>query len=148
MYLALARPHIGYAAQIWSPQSIDLTLKTRKNSAKGLKMYFKPTIQQLRRLQFKATVTESLACMLLAGIFALYRALTFWRIQDLLLVVVQSVLPHVRSTKCMRSTNTYIVKYDVPKCRTTTYQHSFTIRVTRIWNLLANHIRTLVFYAI
>ena len=52
-----------------------------------------------------------------------------------------SVLPHVRSARCTRSTTSGIIKYDVPKCKTTTYQNSYTVRVIRTWNILANDIK-------
>ena len=139
MYLALVRPHIGYATQIWAPQSIDLILKLeriqRRASRYILNLPFSSCEDYSSRLQ-------SLNLLPICYWQEYLDLVFFYKSTHGLVNLNQSVLPHLRSTRCTRSTNTDIVKYDVPKCKTTTYQHSYTIRVTRIWNLLAKDIRT------
>ena len=34
------------------------------------------------------------------------------------------------------------IKYGVPKCKTTTYQRSYIVRVTRTWNIVADELNT------
>ncbi len=139
MYLALVRPHIGYATQIWAPQSIDLILKPKRIQRRAsryiLNLPFNSCEDYSSRLQ-------SLNLLPICYWQEYLDLVFFYKSTHGLVNLNQSVLPHLRSTRCTRSTNTGIVKYDVPKCKTTTYQHSYTIRVTRIWNLLAKDIRT------
>jgi hypothetical protein len=45
-----------------------------------------------------------------------------------------------RTRRTTRSTSSNRLKYVIPKCRTTTYQKSFLVRVCRVWNYLADEL--------
>ena len=49
--------------------------------------------------------------------------------------LIPRVRTNIRHTKSSNNPNT---KYVVPKSKTTTYQRSFLVRVTRTWNILAD----------
>ena len=52
-----------------------------------------------------------------------------------------SVLPEVRKYgRRNRSSPSNVNKYIIKKCKTTTYQKSFLIRTSRIWNCLADEL--------
>ena len=55
--------------------------------------------------------------------------------------VNSSVLPEVRKYgRRTRSSTSNVNKYIIKKCKTTTYQKSFLIRTSRIWNCLADEL--------
>ena len=55
--------------------------------------------------------------------------------------VNSSVLPGVRKYgRRTRSSTSNVNKYIIKKCKTTTYQKSFLIRTSRIWNCLADEL--------
>ena len=41
LYLALVRPHLGYATQIWAPQSIELIVKLERIQRRATKFILK-----------------------------------------------------------------------------------------------------------
>ena len=52
-----------------------------------------------------------------------------------------SVLPEVRKySRRTRSSTSNVNKYIIKKCKTSTYQKSFLIRTSRIWNCLADEL--------
>jgi hypothetical protein len=38
LYLAIVRPHLGYATQVWSPQSIDLIRRVERVQRRATKV--------------------------------------------------------------------------------------------------------------
>ena len=54
-----------------------------------------------------------------------------------------SIIPRVRSTRCTRSSaDVKSIKYDIPRCKTTTYQRSYIVRVAWTWNVLADDLNS------
>jgi hypothetical protein len=113
-YLALVRSHFGYATQIWAPQSIELINhleRTQRRATKYiLNLPFSSDIDYKSRLQ-------SLHLL----------PICYWHEY---LDLIQS------SGRTTRSNSSNTVKYVIPRCKTTSYQKSFLIRTSRIWNTL------------
>ena len=55
LHLPLVRPHLGYATQIWAPQSIELIVKLKRIQRRAtkfiLKLPYSPNISYKSRLQ-------------------------------------------------------------------------------------------------
>ena len=136
MYLALVRPHISYATQIRSPQSIDLILKLERIQRRASRYIL---ILPFSSCEDYSSRLQSLNLLPICYWQEYLDLVFFYKSTHGLVNLNQSVLPYVSSTRCTRSTNTDIVKYDV---QLTYYQYLYTIRVTRIWNILAKDIRT------
>ena len=94
MYLALVRPHIGYATQIWAPQSIDLILKLeriqRRASRYILNLPFSSCEDYSSRLQ-------SLNLLPICYWQEYLDLVFFYKSTHGLVNLNQSVLPHLRN---------------------------------------------------
>ena len=93
LYLALVRPHLGYATQIWAPQSIELIVKLeriqRRTTKFTLKLPYSSNISYKSRLQ----------TLNLIPIFYWHELLDltfFFKLTHGLVNVNSSVLPEVR----------------------------------------------------
>ena len=65
----------------------------------------------------------------------------FFKLIHKLVNISESVIPKPRTSRPTRYSNSDMtVKFNVPKCKTTTYQKSFTVRTTRIWNSIADQL--------
>ena len=65
----------------------------------------------------------------------------FFKLTHGLVNVNSSVLPEVlKYGRRTRSSTSNVNKYIIKKCKTTTYQKSFLIRTSRIWNCLADEL--------
>lgn len=67
----------------------------------------------------------------------------FLQIDTWFLRVKSHIVPRKRiSTRCTRSSsNPDVPKYSIPNSKTLTYQRSFVVRATRIWNTLADELK-------
>ena len=138
LYLALVRPLLGYATQIWAPQSIKLIFKLehiqRHASKFILKLPYSSNISYMSRLQTLNLIPICYWNELLDLTF-------FFKLTHGLVNVNSSVLPEVRKYgRRTRSLTHNDNKYIIKKCKTTTYQKSFLIRTSRIWNCLAEEL--------
>lgn len=140
LYLALVRPHLGYATQVWAPQSIELMKSVeqvqRRATKYVLKLPFQSQTSYKERLQLCNLLPLTYWHEYLDLIF-------FFKAINNLTFIGPNVLPSLRSTvRTTRSspdpdTSTFNKK----KCRTTTYQRSFIARTCRVWNTLPHHLR-------
>ena len=138
LYLALVRPHLGYATQIWAPQSIELIVKLeciqRRATKFILKLPYSSNISYTSRL-------ETLNLILICCWHELLDLTNFFKLTHGLVNVNVSVLPEVRKYgRRTRSSNSNVNKYITKKCKTSSYQKSFLIRTSRIWNCLADEL--------
>ena len=136
IYLALVRPHLGYATQIWAPQSIDLILRMERIQRRATKyvlnLSFSCSDSYVSRLR-------SLSLLPICYWHEYLDMVLFFKIVHNLVSVKQFVVPSVRTTRCTRSSsNSDVIKFNVPRCKTSTYQRSFLVRTTRVWNTLAD----------
>ena len=140
MYLALVRSHLGYATQVWSPQSIELIKcieRVQRRATKYILMLpFQTELSYKERLMQCSLLPISYWHEMLDLIF-LYKA------TNGLINIDCDILPLPRkTTRATRSShNNDITTYTTKKCRTVTYQRSFFIRTSRIWNSLPSSIR-------
>ena len=136
--VALVRPHLGYATQIWAPQSIELIVKLERIQRRATKFILK--LPYSSNISYKSR----LQTLNLIPIFYWHELLDltfFFKLTHGLVNVNSSVLPEVRKySRRTRSSTSNVNKYIIKKCKTTTYQTSFLIRTSRIWNCLADEL--------
>ena len=140
MYLTMVRPHIGYATQVWAPQSIDLMLKLERIQRRAtryiLNLPFSSSVCYTSRLQ-------SLSLLPICYWHEYLDLVFLFKSTHGLIDLNPSIIPRVRSTRCTRSSaDVKSIKYDIPRCKTTTYQRSKIVRVARTWNVLADDLNS------
>ena len=129
---------MGYATQIWAPQSIELIVKLERILIRAIKLILK--------LPFSSNISHKsrLQTLNLIPIFYWHELLDltfFFKLTHGLVNVNSSVLPEVRKySRRTRSSTSNVNKYIIKKCKTTKYQKSFLIRTSRIWNCLADEL--------
>ena len=64
----------------------------------------------------------------------------FFKITHGLVKISSLIQPVPRRSRPTRYSNRNVIKYNVPKCKTVTYQKSFTIRTVRVWNSLSDEL--------
>ena len=138
LYLALVRPHLGYAIQTWAPQSVELLKqveRTQRRATKSiLELPFSSTMDYTTRLQ-------ALSLLPICYCHEYLDMVLFYKITHGLVHINASLLPTIRTSRQTRSSTSTSTKYVIPKCKTSTYQRSFFIRSTRIWNLLTDQLK-------
>ena len=134
LYLGLVRAHLGYATQVWAPQGIELISKLERIQRRATKFIlclpFLTNISYKERLIYVNLLPVCYWHELLDLIY-------FYKATHNMIHLDPSVVPFVRD--CARRTRISVTSSQsfVPKrCRTSTFQKSFFIRTTRIWNLL------------
>ena len=93
LYLALVRPHLGYATQIWAPQSIELIVKLERIQRRATKFILK--LPYSSNISYKSR----LQTLNLIPIFYWHELLDltfFFKLTHGLVNVNSSVLPEVR----------------------------------------------------
>ena len=132
IYLSLVRSHLGYATRVWTPQSIELLLKLEKPQRRATKyilnLSFISSVNYISRLQ-------TLHLLPICYWHEYLDMVHFFKVIHG--ITSSSFALHAKTTRHTRSsTNTKGVKYEVPRCKTTTYQRSYWIRTIRTWNTL------------
>ena len=131
---------MGNARQIWAPQSIKLIDKLdriQRSATKFiLKLPYSSNISYKARLQTLNLIPICYWHELLDLTFFFFFQLTHGLVN-----VNSSVLPEVRKYgRRTRSSTSNVNKYIIKKCKTSTYQKSFLIRTSRIWNCLVDEL--------
>ena len=128
MYLALVRPHLGYATQVWSSQSIELMKSLERVQRRATKYILMLPSQTEWSYQDRL-----IQCNLLP--------ISYWHeMMDLVFLykatngfidIDRSILPTIRrSARVTRSCHTSnATTYTAKRCRTLPYQRSFFIRI-------------------
>ena len=134
IYLALVRSHLGYATQVWTPQSVELLTKveiTQRRATKFiLNLPFTCSVDYTSRLQ-------ALQLLPICYWHEYFDMVYFFKVIHGL--TNSSFVLRKKTTRNTRaSNNTNTAKYEVPQCRTTTFQLSFWIRIIRTWNTLTD----------
>ena len=135
LYLSSACCHLGYATQVWSPQSIGLLKRSVENvQRRATKLILKPS--------FRCDVTYKTHLQLtnLSPISFWHEFLDivfFYNAVNNLVFKDSEALPATRqSTRSTGSSSSNAITYISKRSRTVTYQRSFFIRACRTWNVL------------
>ena len=140
LYLALVRPALGYATQVWSPQSVELVKRTERIQHRGTKY--------MLRLPFicKTSYRDRLISTELLPISYWHEYLDlmlFFKVITGIISISKSTLPQridpARITRSSANVNT--ISFRQRKCRTAAFDCSFFPRITRTWNSLPEHLR-------
>ena len=137
LYLALVRPHLGYATQPWAPQSIELIRHLERMQRRATKY--------ILHLPFSTTMSYSTRLQTLNLLPVCYwheflDMVLFYKIINDLISVHPTIRPTIRSSRPTRSSTSKNPKFVVPKCKTVTHQRSYIIRTTRIWSHLVDEL--------
>ena len=140
LYLAVVRTTLGYATQVWSPQSIDLIKRTERIQRRATKF--------ILNLLYMCGETYKERLVL-----SNFIPTSYWHEYLDVLFFFKSIKKHVflsentiptrlkpsRPTRSVQSPNR--ASFKTSKCRTTTFQRSFINMTVRIWNLLPSELR-------
>ena len=140
LYLSIVRCHLGYASQVWSPQSIGLLKRVenvqRRATKLILKLPFRCDVTYKTRLQLTNLLPISYWHEFLDIVF-------FYKAVNNLVFIDSEALPATRqSTRSTRSSSSNAITYIPKRSRTVTYQCSFFIHACRTWNVLPAVLRT------
>ena len=140
LYLSIVRCHLGYATQVWSPQSIGLLKRVenvqRRAAKLILKLPFRCDVTYKSRLQLTNLLPISYLHELLDTVF-FYKA-----VNNLVFVDCEALPATRRLTRFTRSSSSNAISHIPKQSRTFTYQRSFFIRARRAWNVLPDELRT------
>ena len=129
LYLSIVRCHLGYATQVWSPQSIGLLKRVeniqRRTTKPILKLPFRCDVTDETRLQLTNLLPISYWHEFLVIVF-------FYKAVNNLVFIDSEALPVSRQFKrSTRSSSSSAITYIPKRSRTVTYRRSFFIRVCR-----------------
>ena len=140
LYLAVVRTTLGYATQVWSPQSIDLIKRTERIQRRATKFILNLLYMcgetYKERLVLSNLIPTSYWHEYLDVLF-------FFKSINKHIFLSESTIPTrlkpSRPTRSVQSPN--IASFKTSKCRATTFQRSFINMTVRIWNLLPSELR-------
>ena len=130
------RPHLGYATQVWSPQSIELIRKVERIQRRVTKLILG---LPLRCNQWYSNRLIQLNLLPICYWHELLDVVFFFfKIVTGAVRVNPSITPQILITRTTRSNSSPDVTHYVPrKGKTLTFQRSFLNRKIRTWNCLA-----------
>ncbi len=137
LYLSIVRSTLGYATQVWSPQSIDLITRTERIQRRATKFILKlPYVCGEDRL-------ISLDLLPITYWHEYLDIMFFFKAVNNIITVSNEVLPQpiTPSWLSRTSVDTNVLSFCPRKCKTLTYQRSFFIRVIRTYNSLPESLR-------
>ena len=122
LYLSIVWCHLGYATQVWSPQSIGLLKRVENVQRRATKLILK--------LPFRCDVTYK-TCLQLTNLLPVsywhefLDIVVFYKVVNNLVFKDSEALPATRqSTRSTRSSNSNATTYIPKRSRTVTYQRS------------------------
>ena len=128
---------MGYATQLWSPQTIDLISRLERVHRRASKYILdlpficEPSYhQRLIDLKF----------LPLSYWHEYLDIIFFYKTNCGIMRLSESVLPRPKISRITRSADANSQNFQTRKCKTSTYQQSYTIRTPRIWNVLPRSI--------
>ena len=129
---------LGNATQIWAPQSIELIVKLERIQRRATKFILK--LPYSSNISYKSRL-QTLNLIPICYWHELLDLTFFFKLTHGLVNVNSSVLPEVRKYgRRTRSSTSNVNKYIIKKCKTTTYQKSFLITTSGIWNCLVDEL--------
>ena len=140
LYIALVRSTLGYATQVWSPQSINLVSRIERVQRRATKFVLD--------LPFQCTETykERLISLDLLPISYWHEFLDlmfFYKAISGFVLVSSDVLPEqINLSRVTRSSaDSSVLAFRPRQCKTSTFQRSFFIRTPRTYNTLPDELR-------
>ena len=138
-YLTLVRSHLGYATQVWTPQSKDLIRKLERVQRRATKYIL--DLPFICDQTYRDRITK-LNLLPISYWHEFLDMIFFFKVVTGIVKVSPSVLPQVLVTRTTRSnSNRNVTHFISKKCNTVTFQRSFFNRTIRIWNTLANDLQ-------
>ncbi len=141
LFLAIVRPHLGYATQIWAPQTIKLIKRVervqRRASKFILNLPYDCQISYKNQLKASKLLPLSFWHEYIDLVFLFKMMYGLVHVSDD--VIAEKNIRNTRRTRATSNPDTILLRET--KCRTVTFQHSFINRSTRIWNILPDELR-------
>ena len=134
---------MGYATQIWAPQSIELIVKLELIQRRATKFILK--LPYSSNISYKSRL-QTLNLIPICYWHELLDLTLFFKLTHGLVNVNSSVLPEVRkygrrTRSSTSNVNKYIIRNIIfKKCKASTYQKSFVNRTSTIWNCLVDEV--------
>ena len=139
LYLAIVRPALGYATQVWAPQTIDLIRRIERVQRRASKF-----ILDLPFLCEESYRDRLLSIDILPICYwhEFLDLVFFFKATNDTVCVSHDVLPErIAPTRVTRASASNAKSFTPKKCRTCTHQHSFFVRTSRSWNALPLQLR-------
>lgn len=141
IYLTIIRPHLGYATQVWAPQSVELIRRTELVQRRATKYIL--GLPYICDINYKERLLRT-ELLPLCYWHEYLDMVLFYKLVTGIAKIDPKVTPSVISPrKRTRNQGSAEILFKQPFCRTSTYQKSFLIRTTRIWNSLPQETRQL-----
>ena len=139
LYLAVVKPALGYATQVWLPQSVKLINQVERVQHRASKFILGLPFMYVS-YKDRLTLTELLP---LSYWHEYLDLMFFFKAITGIVSISQNSLPEriapVRVTRS--SANVNAISFRQRKHKTTTYNRSFFLRTTGTWNSLPEHLR-------
>jgi hypothetical protein len=136
LYLTIVLSNFSYASQLWSPQKVELIQEMEKVQWRASKFIL--NLNYLSEIPYKERLL-SLRILPVSYLLELLDLLFLFKVIHGLVSLPSGICPAIYvAARRTRSTTNNGRKLVVKKCRTTTYQNSYFIRVTKLWNILPN----------
>ena len=139
LYLAIVRPALRYATQVWSPQTIDVIRRFERVQWRASKF-----ISDLPFLCEETYRDRFLSIDILPICYwhEFLHMVFFFKATNGIVCVSHNVLPErIVPTRVTRASTSNAKSFRPKKYRTSTYQHSFFVRTSRTWNTLPLKLR-------
>ena len=140
LYITIVRTNFSHASQLWSPQKVELIQEMEKVQRRASKFIL--NLNYLSEITYKERLL-SVRILPVSYWLELMDLLFLFKIINGLVSLYSSVCPSIFvAARSKHSTANNGRKLCVKKCKTTTYQNSYFIRVTKLWNILPDDLTT------
>ncbi len=142
LYLSLVRSHLGYATQVWAPQTVELVKKVERVQRRATKYIL--NVPFICDIDYKVRLLAT-RMLPLSYWHEYLDMIFFYKANHGIFTVDKKILPTPKqeSQRQTRSSDLNSYRYIIPKFNTSTYQKSYKIRATRIWNNLPSYITSM-----
>ena len=140
LYLSLVRSHLGYATQVWVPQTVELVKRVERVQRRATKYILNVPFICDTEYRDRLLATSLLS---LSYWHEFLDVVFFYKANHDIFNIDKKILPFPQPQLGQRQTKSFNPnshKYKIPTYKTSTYEKSYRIRTSRIWNTLPNHI--------
>ena len=139
LYLSLVRSHLGYATQVWAPQTVELVKRVERVQRRATKYILNVPFICDTEYRDRLLATNLLP---LSYWHEYLDVVFFYKANHDIFNIDKKILPlpQPQGQRQTRSFNPNSHKYKIPTYKTSTYEKSYKIRTSRIRNTLPNHI--------